>query len=89
MSMRVYQPTYKSFAVVCLMVFNISLSAFYFGYTFIYYAAIPPETVSKLYHIGYDNALAEGLLNGAISIGGLGGSFLSSPLLHHLSRRYA
>jgi hypothetical protein len=69
------------------MVLNISLSSFYFGYTVIYYSTISPDTISRLYHITYDNSIAEGLLNGAVSAGGLIGSYLSSLLLHHLSRR--
>lgn len=82
------EQTYKSFAQITLIVFNISLSSFYFGYSVIYFAAVPYETISKIYGIELDVALAQGLLNGAIGVGALFGSFLSSFLLNKFTRRY-
>jgi hypothetical protein len=66
---------------ICLIVVNITLSSFYFGYSCIYYASVPSETINRLYHINFDTATAEGFLNGAFSLGGLVGSCLSSFLL--------
>jgi MFS family permease len=79
--------TYRSFTMVCLMAFSISLSFFYLGYTNIYYSTIPPETISRLYHIDTDVATAEGVLNGVVSIGGLIGCLLSSFIIRNFSRR--
>lgn len=79
--------TYRSFGMICMMAFTISLSFFYLGYTSIYYSTIPPETINKLYHIETDVATAEGILNGVVSIGGIIGCLCSSFIINHFSRR--
>lgn len=81
--------TYRSLLTASLIAINISLSSFYFGYSVIYLATIPFPTIASIYHIHEDSAFALGILNGAISLGGLIGSLLSSVLLEHLSRRYS
>ncbi len=70
------------------MVENISLGSFYFGYCLIYFSQIDTDTVLDIMNYDLDTSIAKGLLNGAIPIGGLLGSLLSSFLIKKLSRRY-
>lgn len=81
--------TYKSRTYLILMVLNIALSSFYYGYCMVYFAQMKIETMLDILNINSINkSLAGGLLNGVISIGALFGALLSSFLIKYFSRRY-
>lgn len=81
--------TYQSKLKISLMVLNICLSSFYFGYCVVYLGQIDPETLVKIFDIPLTPATASGVLNGCIPIGALLGALSSSVLIAKFSRRYA
>lgn len=81
--------TYKSQMKISLIVLNISLSSFYFGYVIVYFGQLDIATIKDIFHIDLDETTAKGVLNGIIPVGALFGALGSSFLLKKLSRRYA
>jgi hypothetical protein len=79
--------TYKSRSQITLIVFNITLSSFYFGYCLVYLGSTPTETYKDIYHITIEDSTTEGLLNGCIPVGALFGALGSSLLISRFSRR--
>lgn len=71
-----------------LLIVNISLSSFYFGYIIIYLNVIDFDTVIKIFSIDMEKAQAEGFLTFCVPLGGLFGSLLSSYFIKNISRRY-
>lgn len=82
---------YKSMCQISLIILNIALSSFYFGYNMVYLSQInADELTTNIFPKpdGFDVPLASGLLNGCIPAGGLIGALSSSIFLRLLSRRY-
>lgn len=80
--------TFRSKFSISLMVFNIALSSFYFGYIIVYLGQIPIKTIKSLFEIDLDEGTASGILNGCIPVGALFGALSSSILIPKFSRRY-
>lgn len=70
-----------------LMVLNIALSSFYFGYSMVYFGQLDISAILDVLSFSMDPNVAKGLLNGCIPVGGLFGALSSSLLLSKLSRR--
>lgn len=79
---------YRSKIRIGLIVANIALGFFYFGYCLVYFGSIPITTILKAYHAAIDQGVAQGILNGCIPVGGFLGSMASSYIIARLSRRY-
>lgn len=79
--------TYQSKLKISLIVWNIALSSFYFGYCIVYAGQIKTATLQKIYSISLDVGPTEGILNGCIPIGALFGALSSSILIPKFSRR--
>lgn len=81
--------TYKSKIQIQLMVLNLALSTFYFGYVVVYFGQLDTPTMLDIldFH-GLNVNIANGLLNGCVPVGAPFGAFLSSILLKQFSRRY-
>ena len=80
--------TYKSRGTITLMIMNLALGSFYFGYCIVYFGQLDIDTILKI--IDYqtdDSSTAKGLLNGCIPVGALFGALSSSVLIANLSRR--
>lgn len=78
---------YKSFAQLVLMVLNICMSPFYFGYGIAYFGTFDYKVIREIFKVTLKDDVAEGLLQGCVPIGaGLGalGSFL---VLKYFSRK--
>ena len=68
---------------------NITLSAFYFGYSIAYFGQLDVATMLRILdYDGIDASTAKGILNGCIPVGGLVGALCSSVLIRKLSRKY-
>jgi hypothetical protein len=80
--------TYQSKLKISLIVLNICLSSFYFGYCIVYLGQIDIETIKKVFDIDLSPGTASGVLNGCIPIGALMGALSSSILIAKFSRRY-
>ena len=80
--------TYKSKTHITLIIINIALSCFYFGYTKVYFQQLDILTMLSIIGYDLDPNVAKGLMNGAISAGALFGALCSSIMLRRLSRRY-
>jgi len=74
-------------ATIVLIIWNISLSSFYFGYCIVYLGSIEIQTIKQVFGINVSDSVAEGLLNGCIPIGALVGALSSSLLISRFSRR--
>jgi hypothetical protein len=85
--LKVSPRRYRSFAKVLMAIVNISLSAFYFGYTILYLSVIDFGTVIKIYGIEMEPSTAEGILTFCVPLGGLFGALSSSYFIRNLSRR--
>jgi len=79
--------TYKSMIKICLIIWNIALSSFYFGYCIVYLGSIEIQTIKQIFGITVGDSVAQGLLNGCIPIGALVGALSSSLLISRFSRR--
>ena len=79
---------YKSFFQVLIMVINLGMSPFYFGYTIAYFSSIDIEVLMSIYGITWQKTLAQGLFTGCVPIGAGIGAVSSGILLKKLSRRY-
>lgn len=79
--------TYQSKLRISLIVWNIALSSFYFGYSIVYLGQINTNTLKDVFSIDLSNGTTEGLLNGCIPIGGLFGALSSSFFISRFSRR--
>ncbi len=79
--------TYKSKLTISLIVWNICLSSFYFGYCIVYLGQIKTETLQDLFSIDISIGTTEGILNGCIPIGALIGALSSSFFIAKFSRR--
>jgi hypothetical protein len=85
---RDQEVTYKSRCYLIMMVLNIALSSFYYGYCMVYFAQMKIDTMLEILKFKeIDSNFAGGLLNGAISIGAFFGAISSSFLITHFSRR--
>jgi uncharacterized protein (DUF697 family) len=71
-----------------MIIFNIALSSFYFGYTMVYLPAIDFAAIYKLYGIDINYQVAQGILVACAPIGGGLGAVSSSLLISRVSRRY-
>ena len=71
-----------------MIVLNICLSSFYFGYCIVYLGQIDIEVLQKIFNIDLSSGTAAGILNGCIPIGALLGALSSSVLIARFSRRY-
>ena len=71
-----------------MIIFNIALSSFYFGYAMVYLPAIDFSAIYKLYSIPINYQVAQGILVASIAIGGGLGAVSSSLLISSFSRRY-
>lgn len=78
---------YKSFARILLMILNICMSPFYFGYTITYMGTFNFQMVANIYNITIFDSAAEGIYNGCVPIGGGIGALTSFLLLKYLSRK--
>ena len=78
---------YRSFTQLLLMVLNLCLSPFYFGYSIQYLGTFKFENIMEIFHIDMDIDLAKGLYNACIPIGGGIGALTSFFLLKNLSRK--
>lgn len=72
-----------------MIIFNIALSSLYFGYAMVYLPAIDFVAIYRLYDIGINYQLAQGILVACVPIGGGLGAVSSSMLIGKFSRRYA
>lgn len=80
---------YRSFFKLTLMILNICMSPFYFGYTIQYLGTFDIELTMKLYNItSMSKETANGLLQGCVPIGAGIGALTSFLLLKYLSRKY-
>lgn len=86
--LRVSTTKYRSFFRILLVISNVSLSSFYFGYTIIYLSVLDFNLVIRIFDINISRSLAEGLITSCVPIGGLIGAYFSSYFIKHLSRRY-
>lgn len=80
---------YRSFAKLVLMVLNLCMSPFYFGYTIQYLGTFDFETIKSVYNINFSSDdLAKGLYNGCVPVGAGVGALTSFLLLKNFSRKY-
>ena len=70
-----------------LIITNICLSSFYFGYTIIYLSVIDFKVIMKIYGIEMGKGDAEGLLTFCVPLGGCLGALASSYFIKKVSRR--
>lgn len=70
-----------------LIVLNLSLSNFYFGYCLVYISTVDFSVVMKVFHVNMPFETARGVLTGCIPIGALFGALLGKKLIHWFSRR--
>jgi len=70
-----------------LLIANVSLSSFYFGYTIIYLSVIDFTVVMDIYAIDISKSDAEGLLTFCVPLGGCLGALASSYFINKVSRR--
>lgn len=70
-----------------LIVWNITLASFYFGYCLVYLGTIPIETIMKIYNIDFDKGVTKGILNGCVPMGALCGALVSSIIISKFSRK--
>lgn len=71
-----------------MIIFNIALSSFFFGYAMVYLPAIDFGAIYKLYGIQINKQMAQGILVACVPIGGGLGAVSSSLLIDRFSRRY-
>lgn len=79
--------TYKSKLQMALIVWNITLASFYFGYCLVYMGTLPIETTMSVFQIDFDKGVMQGILNGCVPIGALTGALISSIVIARFSRR--
>jgi hypothetical protein len=79
---------YKPIKEILMIIFNIALSSFYFGYSMVYLSSIDFATIYNLFNITINYQVAQGILVACIPIGGGLGAVSSSLLLSRFSRRY-
>ena len=70
-----------------LIVINLSLSNFYFGYCLVYISTVDFNTVMKTFEVTMPTETARGVLTGCIPFGALFGALLGKKLIHVFSRR--
>lgn len=80
--------TYKSQLKISLIVLNIALSSFYFGYAIVYFGQLNINTIREIFNVDLEETTAKGVLNGCTPVGALIGALASSFLIKKLSRRY-
>lgn len=84
----VREKRYRSFFKLTLMILNICLSSFYFGYSMQYLGTFEFSHFMKIYHINwFEQNTAQGLLQGAVSVGAGIGAFCSLFLMKKFSRK--
>jgi MFS family permease len=71
-----------------LIVINLSLSNFYFGYCLVYISTVEFEGVIKTFGVNMPLETARGILTGCIPFGALFGALLGKKLIHVFSRRH-
>jgi hypothetical protein len=89
-------PKYKSYAKLLAICINVSLSAFWFGYSFVYMGTIGANdleiTILKEYNFlawELENKdIYRSIIQGVLPIGAIFGALISSHLIRRLSRRY-
>ena len=74
-------------ASISLIILNISLSFFYFGYSIVYLGSIDIATLKKIYVTDISDGTASGVLNGCVPIGALFGALGSTFFIARFSRR--
>jgi hypothetical protein len=79
--------TYKSKGKISLVVLNIALSSFYFGYCIVYFGQLKIEEIKRIFSIDIEDNTAKGVLNGCTPLGALVGALVSSFLIAKFSRR--
>lgn len=68
---------------------TLCLSGFYFGYIVVYLTSVSYPKIKQYYGISWmEESLAQGVLNGVISVGGGVGCLLSQGVMKWYSRRY-
>lgn len=72
---------------ISLIIINITLSSFYFGYTIVSLGSVDIDTLKDVYDITLSDGTASGLLNGCIPIGALIGALSSSIIIAKFSRK--
>jgi hypothetical protein len=72
---------------ISIIVLNIALSSFYFGYTIVALGQVPTKTLQEIFDITLSKGTTEGIINGCIPIGALIGALSSSLLISRFSRR--
>ena len=70
-----------------LIVINLSLSNFYFGYCLVYISTVDFDTVIKTFEVTMPTETARGVLTGCIPFGALFGALIGKKLIHVFSRR--
>lgn len=70
-----------------LIVVNLSLSNFYFGYVLVYISTVEFEHVITTFKVTMPLETARGILTGCIPFGALLGALLGKKLIHVFSRR--
>ncbi len=70
-----------------LIVINLSLSNFYFGYCLVYISTVEFAVVIETFKVTMPTEMARGILTGCIPFGALFGALLGKKLIHVFSRR--
>ena len=81
------EPRYESYWKVMLIVVNLSLSNFYFGYVLVYISTVEFQDVMTTFKVTMPLETARGILTGCIPFGALFGALLGTKLIHVFSRR--
>ena len=64
-----------------MIIFNIALSSFFFGYAMVYLPSIDFDAIYKMYGIQINKQFAQGILVACVPIGGGLGAVSSSLLI--------
>jgi riboflavin transporter FmnP len=79
---------HKSTLHLILMICNIALSSFYFGYLNNYFSTLPIETMVAVYHIPLSLGAASGIVNGIAPFSSIIGAAATFQFITQISRRY-
>lgn len=77
----------RSYLKLTLMVCNIALSSFYFGYLNNYFSTLSIETMIDVYSIPLKPSSASGVVNGIVPLSSIIGALMSYHLITKMSRR--
>lgn len=79
--------TYRSIWAIIRIVCFYNIGSIYFGYSYVYFSAIPFDVIQRVFDMPFSKEIAQGILYGCVPFGAAIGGLMAEQVLSRLTRK--